>query len=317
MAKVLVVIPAFLDKHPPARQLLIDQGIELIENTDRGNSPSDWQDLLPQIDGIIVGGGGKWDEEAFKVAKNLKIIAKTGKGLDNIDIKKAREYGITVTNTGSANANGVAELTMGLILVCLRDIVNIHNSVTGGAFDMLYGPEIKGKTLGLLGFGAIAQLVAKKASGFDVNIIAYDPYFNNDVAKELGVQSVSVEELYKQADIISMHIPAMKDTAHFVNADSFAQMKDGVIFLNCSRGTVCDEKALIAALQSGKVAFAGLDVFETEPPAADNPLLSMKNVVYTSHIGGSTYQAAIADCTLTCGAIVDVLNGKTPQNLVN
>ncbi len=317
MAKILVVIPSFLDKHPPARQLLLNEGYELIENEDRGMSADDWKDVLPDIDGIIVGGGGKWDEEVFKIAKNLKIIAKTGKGLDNIDCKKAREYGITVTNTGSANANGVAELTMGLMLACLRDIVAIHNSVVTGSFNMLYGTELKGKTIGLLGFGAIAQLVAKKAKAFDAEIIAYDPYFNKEAGDALGVKSVDLSQLYKNADIVSTHIPAMKETLHFVNAEAFSQMKDGVIFLNASRGTVCDEKALIDAVQSGKVGFVGLDVFETEPPAADNPLLKMPNVVCTSHVGGSTYQAAIADCTLTSTAIVDVLNGKTPQNLVN
>lgn len=318
MKKVFVTIPDLHAKNPEVKELLISSGFEIIE------SPViDWtsfeklDEILPEICGAIAGGVGKWDESLFKKAKNLKIIAKTGKGLDNIDLAKARKYGISVTNTGSANANGVAELAVGLILSLVRQIPLLNNNTKSRIWNRIAGCEIMGKKVGLLGFGAIAQSVAQKLSGFGTKLYAYDLYPNYDIAKKLNVEVADLDFVLRNSDIVCVHLPGVKDTEKLMSESKFSIMKDGAYFINVARGSIVDEKALYNALLTGKLAGAAIDVYEREPATYDSPLFKLDNIICTPHIGGTTCESLTSDCMLTAGAIIDVVNGKTPLNLVN
>lgn len=319
MKKVFVAIPDLYVKNPEAKELLVSNGFEVIETP-----ISDWEayekldEILPEICGIIAGGVGKFDEGLFKKAKNLKIIAKTGKGLDNIDYKKAREFGISVTNTGSANANGVAELAIGLMISLLRQIPKQSRNTKSRIWDRIPGNEIKGKTVGLLGFGAIAQLVAGKLFCFETReICAYDLYPNHEAAKKLNVKIRDLDYVLNNSDIVCMHLPGVKETNKLMSEKTFSMMKDGAYFINVARGSIVDEKALYEALVSGKLAGAALDVYEKEPATYDSPLFKLDNVICTPHIGGTTYESLTSDCMMTAKAIIDAINGRTPENLVN
>ncbi|NLY19100.1 MAG: phosphoglycerate dehydrogenase [Clostridiaceae bacterium] len=319
MKKVFVTIPDLYAKNPEARELLISNGFEVIETP-----ISDWHTyekldmILPEICGVIAGGVGKFDESFFKKAKNLKIIAKTGKGLDNVDFIKAREYGISVTNTGSANANGVAELVIGLMISLVRQIPKQNRNTKNRIWDRIPGTEIKGKKVGILGFGAIAQLVAKKLSCFDTEeVCAYDLYPNYEAARKLNVKIADLDYVLKNSDIVCVHLPGVKETYRLMSESTFSIMKDGAYFINAARGSIVDEKALYDALVSGKLAGAAIDVYEKEPATYDSPLFKLDNVICTPHIGGTTYESLTSDCILTAEAIIDAINGKTPKNLVN
>lgn len=318
MKKVYIEIKNLFDDCPQARQLLEDAGFEVIENREQQkNTVADLKKILPEMDAVLTGGACRMDEEIFKICPKLKVIAKTGKGLDSFDLKKAREYGISITNTGSANANAVAEHTIALILTAMRHIHSHHTEIKAGRWTKLAGVELSGKKVGLLGFGVIPQFVAKRLSGFDVELFAYDKFPKPEIGQMLNVTYTDIDYILENCDVISMHIPALPETYHMMNKQAFAKMKKSAIFVSISRGNLVDEDALYDALINKSIAAAAMDVFEKEPVDNTNKLLKLDNVILSPHCGGTTLESIYPDCMLTSQAIIDVLKGKKPKNLVN
>lgn len=248
-------------------------------------------EVIPEIDVLVVRSATKVTADIIEAGKKLKIIARAGIGLDNIDVKKAQEKGIKVLNTPGASAISVAELTFGLILSCVRHIPKGTMDLKEGKWTKkeLKGNEIFGKTLGIIGFGNIGREVAKRALCFGMKVLAYDPYVNRT---DPQVEIVDIDTLFKDSDIISLHVPLTKETKHIINKETISKMKDGVVIINASRGGVVDEEALYNGLINGKIKAAGFDVFEVEPPFDElrKKLLSLPNVVATPHIGASTVE---------------------------
>lgn len=315
--KVLVTATNYSKYCAEAKKMLQDHGFEVIENTyGRPLTFSELKDVVHDIDAVVAG-VDTWNEEVFKIAPELKVIARFGVGVDNIDLDKAKEYGIRVTNAKGMNANAVAELTVGLILGAIRNIPYLTNSLRRGNWDRYMGRDLKGKSVGLLGFGAIAQGVAKMLKGFDVAIYAFDKYPNMEKAKELGIEMTSMDDILKKCDIVSMHLPSFKETYHIMDSRQFAMMKEGAYFINTARGALVNEKALYHALKTGKLTAAATDVFEEEPAKPSNPLFELDNAICTPHTAAETYETYTTVSLATAQAVIDVFNGKTPDNLLN
>jgi len=314
--KVLVTATNYSSLCAEAKKLLESNNCEVIENPfGRPMTFDELKTYAPQADAVVVG-VDTWDESVFSIAPNLKVLARFGVGVDNIDIEKAREFGIKVTNAAGKNANAVAELTIGLLLSAMRGIHALHQSTRQGRWDRFVGEELIGRKVGLLGFGNIAQKVARKLAGFDVDIIAYDKYPNLEAAAKLNVSMLPWEQVLPQSDVLCMLLPSLKETRHFMNETTFALMKDKAYFINTARGALVDEKALHAALQSGKLSAAAIDVYEREPASADNPLFKLGNIVTTPHTAAETYETYHEIGLFTAQAILDVFSGKAPENLL-
>jgi len=235
------------------------------------------------------------NKELLSKAPKLKYVLRQGVGLDNIDVDLCKERGIEVINSPASNAVSVAEHTVLLILACMRNLIHANRLVKKGEWKREKTTELKGKTVGILGFGAIGREVARRLRGFGVGMIAYDVYKDEETAKELGVKFVGINKLMKDSDIISIHVPLLPSTRAMINEKIIEKMKDGVIIVNTARGGIIDEKAMIAALERGKIAFAGLDVFESEPPE-NKELLYLENTILTPHIAGATKEAYSKMC---------------------
>ena len=248
--------------------------------------------IMPEIEVLVVRSATKVTADVIEAGKKLKIIARAGVGLDNIDLGKAKEKGIKVLNTPGASAASVAELTIGMMFALSRHIVRGTIDLKEGRWTkkQLKGVELNGKTLGIIGLGRIGREVAKRALALGMKVIAYDP-FVKDI--DMDVKLVDLDEIFSNSDYITVHVPLIPETKHLISDEAFEKMKKGVFVLNCARGGIVDEKALLKALKDGKVAGAGMDVFETEPPTSDveKELLSLPNVVATPHIGASTKEA--------------------------
>ena len=248
--------------------------------------------IMPEIEVLVVRSATKVTADVIEAGKKLKIIARAGVGLDNIDLGKAKEKGIKVLNTPGASAASVAELTIGMMFALSRHIVRGTIDLKEGRWTkkQLKGVELNGKTLGIIGLGRIGREVAKRALALGMKVIAYDP-FVKDI--DMDVKLVDLDEIFSNSDYITVHVPLIPETKHLISDEAFEKMKKGVFVLNCARGGIVDEKAFLKALKDGKVAGAGMDVFETEPPTSDveKELLSLPNVVATPHIGASTKEA--------------------------
>jgi D-3-phosphoglycerate dehydrogenase len=243
--------------------------------------------LLPGMDGYIAGLDGI-DANALKPADRLKVIARYGVGVDNVDLAAAREKGIVVTNTPGANSVSVAELALGLMLALARQIPEAVEAVHQGKWPRYSGVSLEGKTIGILGLGAIGKQLARRLSGFDCNIMAFDPFADTVFAKDHSIALATMEAVTEQSDFISLHLPLLADTRGIINAAFLSRMKKGSFLINTSRGEVVDEEALLQALQSGHLKGAGLDAFTVEPPDPGNPLLALPQVIATPHLGAQT-----------------------------
>ncbi len=245
------------------------------------------KNLLPNVDVVLIRSKTKCTREYIDSAKNLKLIIRGGVGLDNVDREYAKEKGIQVFNTASASAIAVAELAFALMLAIPNHIVKAHNSMAEGKWikKELKRTELFGKTLGLLGVGNIGTEVAKRAAAFGMHVVAIDPLY-----KEHGYATMvdSFEEMAKDADYISLHVPLVESTRGFLNKDTFAKMKDGVVIINTARGKVIAEEDMAAALESGKVGFYAPDVWFSDPPDPSCPILSAPNTLMAPHLGASS-----------------------------
>jgi len=274
---------------------------------------------IEDVDVIVVRSGTKLTRDVLEHAKKLKIIARAGVGVDNIDVQYATEKGIIVVNSPDASSISVAELTMGLMLSAARNIPQATASLKRGEWDRksFKGIELYGKTLGVIGLGRIGQQVVKRAKAFGMNIVGYDPYIPEDVARSLGVKLLNdINELCKVSDFITLHVPLTPKTRHIIGKEQISLMKKNAIIVNCARGGLIDEKALYEALKDRRIRSAALDVFEEEPPK-DNPLLKLDNVIGTPHQGASTEEAQKSAGIIVAEQIVKILRGEPAENIVN
>lgn len=257
-----------------------------------GISPEDLLKVIADYDALIVRGRTKVNSAVFDAGKKLKVVGRSGVGVDNIDLAAAKAHGVTVVNAPVATSVSVAELTIGLMLALIREIPRADAAMKSGKWlkKELEGVELYRKTLGVIGFGRIGTAVATRAAAFGMKILAYDPLLSEEEVSKRGGQPVSFDELLAQSDFITLHIPLTADSKNLLNAAAFDKMKNGVRIVCAARGGVIDEEALLNALNSGKVAAAGLDVFTAEPPGL-TALVSHPRVVCTPHIGAQTVEA--------------------------
>ncbi len=268
--------------------------IEVVVDDDKANNdPKVLANLIRDFDGIAVRSGTRITKQVLDNADRLKVIGRAGVGVDNIDTREASRKGIVVMNAPGGNTVTTAEHTISLMLSLARNIPQATASLRDGRWEkkQLLGVEITGKTLGVIGLGNIGRVVANRARGLKMEVIAYDPMVSDEAARAIDVKMVSQEEVLATSDFITLHVPRMKETENLIDAAALASMKPGVRLINCSRGEVVNLNDLYTALLSGHVAGAALDVFPTEPPDMDLPLLQHPNVVFTPHLGASTGEA--------------------------
>jgi len=292
-------------------------GFEVIEAY--GSSPEQILDLVKDVDAIAVRSDTRITKEVIAAAPKLKVVGRAGVGVDNIDIEAATDRGVIVMNTPTGNTLATAELTFTHMLCGTRAIVQASQGMREGKWDRkkYTGSELSEKCLGILGMGRIGAEVTKRAQAFNMTVIAYDPYLTESRAKTLGVRLATLDEVIEQADYITVHMPLTEQTKHMLNADAFGRMKDGVRVFNCARGGIIEEAALIEALKSGKVAAAGLDVYEDEPPPEDSPLRQIPNLVLTPHLGASTQEAQENVGIDVAKQMIEAITGGTVRNALN
>jgi D-3-phosphoglycerate dehydrogenase len=302
-----------------------DSGVELLRGHFDVDLGVDWTDeelneRIGAYHGIVIRSATKMNAELIERAVNLRAIGRAGVGVDNVDVDAATKRGIVVANAPESNVVTAAEHTMALLLALARNIPQAYQSLTSGKWERskFSGVELYEKTLGILGFGRIGQLVAQRARGFGMRVLAFDPFVSAERYRELGVEKAdSADELYAQADFITVHLPKTPETEGWLNAEAFAKMRDGVRILNVARGGLLDDDALKDALDSGKVAGAALDVFPSEP-ITDYPLFSgYPNVVVTPHLGASTAEATDRAGYQSAEQVLAALTGGVVSTAVN
>ena len=297
-----------------AKQMLIDAGFELVCNdTGEKLSAEAQKEMICDAFGIVAG-TEKYDADMIAAAKECKVIIRFGVGLDNFDLKAMRSAGIQVGVI--ENNNAVAEFTLTLMLSMLRNLPRCDSAVRQGLWSRFPACELSGKTVGIVGFGRIGMRLAKLLSGFDVELLVYDPYVNKERCEQLEAKPVSLDELLSASDIISLHLPATPQTKHLINAETIGKMKDSAYLVNTSRGSLVDEAELFAALKSGKLAGAALDVYEVEPVTKDNPLFELENVVLSPHLSALTHETNYNAGIISAQSIIQVWNGQEPLHPV-
>lgn len=289
-----------------------------IRNCDGANRAELLAELAKGVDAVLIRSATKMDQEAISAAKGLKVIARAGVGLDNVDIPAATTAGVMVVNAPTSNIVSAAELAISLILASARFVVPANIALKGGkwARSKYTGAELFEKTLGIVGFGRIGQLVASRMQAFGMSVIAYDPYLQPARAAQLGVDLVSLDELLKRSDFITIHLPKTKETANLIGVEALKKVKPSVRIINAARGGVLDESALFDALKEGRVGGAGLDVFATEP-CTDSPLFALDNVVATPHLGASTDEAQERAGIAVAVSVRKALAGELVPDAVN
>lgn len=297
-------------------EILKTSGLDVDVKT--GMNPSELKACIGEYHGIILRSATKLTSDIINAATNLKVIGRAGSGLDNVDKTAATKKGIVVMNTPGGNTITTAEHTFALLVSLSRKIPQATMSMREGKWEKkkFLGVELFHKTLGIIGIGNIGGQVAKRAQGFDMNVIAYDPFLSEEKAQAMGVKKVELHDVFKRSDFITIHTPLTAETKNLINKKTLAEMKKGVRIINCARGGIINEKDLYEALAEGKVAGAALDVFEKEP-ADNNPLLTLDNVVATPHLGASTKEAQENVAIAVAEQVADYLINGTIRNAVN
>jgi D-3-phosphoglycerate dehydrogenase / 2-oxoglutarate reductase len=284
-----------------------------------GLKPDEICGAIPDAHALIVRSGTRATEQIITAGRSLKVIGRAGIGVDNIDVEAASKRGIVVMNTPGGNNVTTAEHTLTLLLAMARNIPQAAASLRNGKWERskFTGVEVCGKTLGIIGAGNIGSVVADRAQGLKMKVIAYDPYLSKEAAARSGIELTTLDDLYGRADFISVHTPMTSETRGLVGKDAFAKMRKGVRIVNCARGGIVDEAALAEAIRCGQVAGAALDVFVEEPPPNDHPLLALDCVVATPHLGASTDEAQINVAVAIAEQVVDFLTRGEVRNAVN
>ncbi|HET6386918.1 MAG TPA: phosphoglycerate dehydrogenase [Armatimonadota bacterium] len=284
-----------------------------------GLSPVDLCAILPEYDALIVRSETKVTREVVNAGARLKVIARAGVGVDNIDVPAATARGIAVVNSPEGNTIAATEHTLALILSLARSIPQAAASLSNGEWkrSRFVGVELYHKTLGILGFGKIGREVARRALGFEMRVLAYDPFVLPEHAQRLGVQLVEKDELLQRSDFVTIHLPLNAGTRHSISETEFALVRPGFRLVNCARGGIVDEDALLSALESGRVAGAALDVFEKEPPGKESALLRHPRIIATPHLGASTEEAQVGVAVDVAEQVNEILAGRPARSAVN
>ncbi len=281
--------------------------------------PDALKETIKDYEALVVRSATKVTRDVLSQAAKLKVIGRAGVGLDNVDLEAATQKGIIVMNTPGGNTISTAEHTVSMILALSRNIPQADASTKKGEWkrSKFMGVELYGKVLGIVGFGRIGSEVAKRALSFGMKVLAFDPFLSREVAQGIGVELVELKEILENSDYITVHTPLTEETKHMLSTKEFAMMKKGVRVINCARGGIIDESALVEAIKEGKVAGAALDVFEKEPLAADNQLLQAGNIILTPHLGASTEEAQVNVAVEVAQIVADALLGKGIRNAAN
>jgi D-3-phosphoglycerate dehydrogenase len=310
--KILVVEP------------LAPSGLELLrrhhEVDERiGLAPEDYRAILPEYDALLVRSQVKVDAAMIAAGTRLSVIGRAGVGVDNVDLDAATHAGITVVNAPTGNTIAAAEHTIALLFALARRVAAADASMRRGEWrrSAFTGVELRGKVLGIVGLGKIGGAIADRARAMEMTILGSDPYVTVEVAANHGIELVPLEELLVRSDVVTLHVPRTKTTAGMIGAAQLARMKPTAFLLNTARGGVVDEAALAAALAAGTIAGAAVDVYSTEPPASDNPLLTAPNTVLTPHLGASTAEAQVAVAEEAAQQVLDILDGRPARYAVN
>ena len=301
---------------PVGVEILKKAGLEVDARSK--TSPEEIEKIIGDYDGLIIRSATKVTAGLLEKATKLKVVGRAGSGLDNVDTPAATKKGIVVMNTPGGNTVTTAEHTIGMIFACARMIPQSYSSLKAGKWEKkkFEGVELYDKTLGVIGLGAIGGVVANRAIGLGMKVLAYDPFISPEKAKSMGIELADLPTIYKRSDFITVHTPKTKETANLINKTTIAQMKDTVRIINCARGGIINEGDLYEALKSGKVAAAAFDVFEKEPPES-HPLLSLDNFIATPHLGASTREAQENVAVAVAEQVVDYLIAGTVRNAVN
>lgn len=301
---------------PKCAEILRAAGHEVDENF--GISPDELKSIISNYHGLIVRSATKVTREVIGMAKDLKVIGRAGSGVDNIDCAAAEEKNIVVMNTPGGNTNAVAELTIAYMLALSRDIYNTSKSLKDERWDKkkFMGTEVLNKTLGILGYGKIGRSVALKSKCLGMDVLCYDPYVGRDIIDQFSIRLMAdIEQVLSVADYISVHVPKKPETQNMISKAQFQTMKKGVFLVNCARGGIVDEKALLWALNEGIVAGAALDVFEVEPPE-EFSLIKHPKVLCTPHLGAATHESQENVAIKIAEQIADLFAGKGTRNAV-
>ena len=302
---------------------LAEEGLSILRTQFEVDEKTDLKEdqlisIIGNYDALLVRSGTEVTANVIEAGTNLRFIGRAGAGVDNIDMDAATRKGIIVANAPEGNTLAATEHTMAMMLSLARNIPQATASLKKKEWkrSKFMGVELNEKTLGILGLGRIGREVSKRATALGMHIVGYDPFIGKEKAAQFGVDSMSVEELFRVSDVITVHTPLIKETKHLINAKSIATMKDGVRIINCARGGIIDEKALYDAIKSGKVAGAALDVFEEEPPL-QSPLLDLDQVIVTPHLGASTVEAQTNVAVSIAKQCISVLEGGSAKYVVN
>ncbi|GGA17670.1 phosphoglycerate dehydrogenase [Neptunicoccus cionae] len=303
---------------PTAVQIFRDNGIEVDFEPDLGKDKVELMKRIGEYDGLAIRSATKVTEKILENATNLKVIGRAGIGVDNVDLNAASRKGVIVMNTPFGNSITTAEHAIAMMFAVARQIPEASASTHAGKWEKskFMGVELTNKTLGLIGSGNIGSIVASRALGLKMKVVAYDPFLSEERAAELGVKKVELDEMLAQADFITLHVPKTEKTAGMLDAAAIAKMKKGVRIVNCARGGLVDEDALVEALKSGHVAGAAFDVFAVEP-ATDSPLFNLPNVVVTPHLGAATTEAQENVAIQVAEQISDYLLNGAVTNAIN
>lgn len=282
-------------------------------------SPNELALVIPDYEGLIVRSRTKVTGELIELATRLRVVGRAGTGVDNIDVAAATRRGIVVMNAAAGNTVTTAEHTIAMLMALARQIPQATASIKAGQWEKgrFLGVELMGKTLGIIGLGRIGSAVAERARGFGMEVIGHDPFFSPEAAREVGIALVPIDELLSRSDFVTLHTPLTDQTRGLIGDEAFRRMKQGVRLVNCARGGLIDERALVDAIRSGKVVGAALDVLEQEPPATDSPLLAMEQVIVTPHLGASTGEAQANVAHMIAEQVLDYLKRGTIRGAVN
>jgi len=292
-------------------------GIELLEFKDI--PLEELKKLLPQVDILIVRSRTQVDKALLECGKNLKLVIRAGIGLDNIDVAAATESAVVVMNAPTGNIVTTAEHSLAMLMAVSRHIPAADASIRAGKWEKkkFQGNELRGKTIGIVGLGNIGKAIAERAKGLSLNVIGYDPYLSQEAAAKHHIRLVTMDELLKESDYITVHVPLIPATKHLINKEAIAKMKKGAYLINCARGGIVDETALLEAVTSKKLNGAALDVFETEPLPADSPLLKCPDIILTPHLGASTDEAQVQVGLEVAEQITYYLRDGVLKNAIN
>lgn len=305
---------------------LAPQGLEILERARGievdyapGVTPADLVERIRDAEGLVIRSGTKVTREVLERAEKLRVIGRAGIGVDNVDVPAATERGVVVVNTPSGNNVTTAEHAIALLVSLARHVPQATASMKAGKWEKnaFTGMELSNRTLGVVGLGNIGRVVAQIAQGIGMRVVAYDPHLPEEIASKLDIELLPLDELLARADALTVHVPKTKETTGLLDAAAFAKCRKGVLVINAARGGIVDEKALLAALESGQVGGAALDVFASEPPAADHPLVQHPKVICTPHLGASTEQAQLNVAIQVAEQVRDYLTNGEIRNGVN